>query len=151
MSDIYGHFEEVWNSDDDDMLALTTLHGDRMTREKLHSKQAIAAELAWRDHRNSIQKIQIERLKQGSAYWKANHLAGKAEIKRLKASKWISVDDRLPDIPRGHESSGVVLVIADDDCQSLCTFYEDGSFCDEYQEEFTNVTHWQPLPEPPKV
>jgi hypothetical protein len=72
-----------------------------------------------------------------------------AEIERLSASKWISVDERLPDIPRGHESSGVVLVIADDECQSLCTFYEDGSFCDEYQEEFTNVTHWQPLPDQP--
>jgi hypothetical protein len=82
--------------------------------------------------------------------WGSDKLAeAQAEIERLRAGNWISVDDKLPDIPRDLQSSGVVLVIADDECQSLCTFYEDGSFCDEYQEEFTNVTHWQPLPEPP--
>jgi hypothetical protein len=71
------------------------------------------------------------------------------EIERLKkASKWISVDERLPD------EDGWVIVSGGLD--SFAASYLDGKFyyangvnCGS--REVFYVTHWQPLPDPPKV
>lgn len=63
--------------------------------------------------------------------------------------EWISVDDRLPEDFESHESFYIVsskgLV-----CFSTA-FFKDGEFWSS--KDFvglTDVTHWMPLPEPPK-
>ena len=69
--------------------------------------------------------------------------------------KWISVEERLPEI------SDVVLVIASGkprenielhDAFLIASFWGDeGWIADGYEEwDAINVTHWMPLPEPPK-
>ena len=55
----------------------------------------------------------------------------------VTVQEWISVEDRLPDI--GIE----VLVYSEDD--GICVDYYDGDSFGYY-----DVTHWMPLPEPPK-
>lgn len=73
----------------------------------------------------------------------------------VTVQKWISVDDRLPD------QSGEVLVIVSGNPQKNITLnfaYElaeydpyDGWIMEMWPEwEDTVVTHWMPLPEPPK-
>lgn len=80
-----------------------------------------------------------------------------AYIQQLEAQvpKWISVEERLPEI------SDVVLVIASGkprenielhDAFLIASFWGDeGWIADGYEEwDAVNVTHWMPLPEPPK-
>lgn len=62
--------------------------------------------------------------------------------------EWISVKDRLPEVDQG-----ILLYWNDDICTGYLTKYgNDFIFCDgftdDYEKEF--VTHWMPLPEPPK-
>ena len=70
-------------------------------------------------------------------------------------SEWISVEDRLPDHylpvsclaeycapPYGYYVTSGVL----HECHGFYVFNEDG----EPETELRMVTHWQPLPEPPK-
>lgn len=60
-----------------------------------------------------------------------------AALREQEERRWIPVTERLPDI--GIE----VLVYSEDD--GICVDYYDGdSFC------YYGVTHWMPLPEPPK-
>jgi hypothetical protein len=59
---------------------------------------------------------------------------------------WISVKDRLP------EPYETVAVIAKADCWSYCLGWLNGDewvIAEEASEEWA-VTHWMPLPEPPK-
>jgi hypothetical protein len=57
--------------------------------------------------------------------------------------EWISVKDRLPNGPYD------VLVQAD--YNQYIASHKDGSWYDRYGQVYvSNVTHWQPLPEPPK-
>jgi hypothetical protein len=68
------------------------------------------------------------------------------EIKRLKkASKWISVDERLP------EHSSDVLFFSAEIGSVEAGFFDGAYFGDAVSEPVMDVTHWQPLPEPPKV
>lgn len=60
-----------------------------------------------------------------------------AAIKAQDERRWIPVAERLPDI--GIE----VLVYSEDD--GICVDYYDGASFGYY-----GVTHWMPLPEPPK-
>lgn len=58
-------------------------------------------------------------------------------------SKWISVDERLP------KDDSVVLVL--DNNEYIIGWYKDGSFGEwNGVYELRQVTHWMPLPDPPK-
>lgn len=62
----------------------------------------------------------------------------------MKQSEWISVEDRLPEM---YED---VLCYADGHSFYVDFICSDGKWCDD--ESYTNrVTHWMPLPEPPKM
>lgn len=67
-----------------------------------------------------------------------------AEIEKLKkAQEWISVKDELPD-----DDGGFLTMVKDDDDLYIHYF-----ICEEEIKYWTtsqDVTHWQPLPEPPK-
>ena len=76
------------------------------------------------------------------------HICGDAlaliEHLDAKVPKWISVDERLPEKPGayGAYASGMHLVLG---------FDENGNWWDEeYFNYNESVTHWMPLPEPPK-
>lgn len=70
-------------------------------------------------------------------------------------SEWISVEDRLPDI--SHEE---YLIWPHHDVNYSCEYiaYFDGNNwiaeCEDtyhyYDYKLKNITHWMPLPEPPK-
>ena len=73
----------------------------------------------------------------------------------LKKKQWIDVKDRLP------ATDDAVLAIASGKPMPnitlngayvlACYFSEDGWIIDEYPEwEAASVTHWMPLPDPPK-
>lgn len=91
----------------------------------------------------------------------------KKEPAVLADSGWISVKDRLPDgdgnvYEDGLEESKYVLVYGcyeDDYGYGIGTYIRDHINCDAgwsgclsglYELDCCNVTHWQPLPEPPK-
>ena len=59
--------------------------------------------------------------------------------------KWISVKDRLPD-------DCVEVLVYDTDCGIVIGWYdkEIGDFAADFISPLDAVTHWQPLPEPPK-
>ena len=71
-----------------------------------------------------------------------------------RPDNWISVEERLPGIPIDPKRENAdclldcgkkFLTIDDENCIELTTFWTKGnSFANEY------VTHWQPLPQPPK-
>lgn len=60
----------------------------------------------------------------------------------VASPKWISVNDRLPEVDEGY-------VLACSEFGSICfaSFDADGNWHGEYQD----VTYWMPLPEPPEV
>ena len=62
--------------------------------------------------------------------------------------KWISVNDRLPE----HRVMGIsvdVIVFDGKDVFQDCYDYEFNNWCKNKYKSI--VTHWMPLPEPPKV
>ena len=69
----------------------------------------------------------------------------KAATDNNVGSKWIPVSERLPE-----EDEGVVLVYSGDVEPAIMS----GNIFLEYDKyegwEINNVTHWMPLPEPPK-
>ena len=56
--------------------------------------------------------------------------------------EWISVDDRLP------EENTTVIVATDNGIVFQCLYAYDGWNLWEGNE--VNITHWQPMPQPPK-
>lgn len=96
-------------------------------------------------------------------YKKCDELTGRLidVEKQLANYQWISVKDKLP------ESGSTVLVLWDNKYlyngneihnyriqTAICCNENDGTKCfivnDTYYAEVINVTHWMPLPQPPK-
>jgi len=70
-------------------------------------------------------------------------------------SKWISVDDRLPEVGKaGAYRSNDVLVIDNGEILMACFVkIKSGAYwwrMSHLDEKLNHVTHWMPLPEPPK-
>ena len=68
-------------------------------------------------------------------------------------SDWISVDDRLPEIDensRCYEEYNVYCVQTGMEIVTTLSFTEHGWGNDDKWNWDLFVTHWQPLPEPPK-
>ena len=67
----------------------------------------------------------------------------------VTVQEWISVDDKLP------EKSGYYLVFADNGRREVLSYSKKyqafNAFDDAYSEEYViPVTHWTPMPNPPK-
>lgn len=75
-------------------------------------------------------------------------------IQQLEAQvpKWISVKDRLPEQPHKWDARGWYLVaLKNGVVKELCyEFLESSVFGYGWRETAYPVTHWMPLPEPPK-
>ena len=75
----------------------------------------------------------------------ADMLEKLAAEKDAKKPEWISVNDRLPD------SNNVVFACIDDgQCKIVRSAYVSSYGKWKWIEEHQTVTHWMPLPEPPK-
>ena len=74
-----------------------------------------------------------------------NHLRKNCNDNRL--NDWISVDERLPDIPDVYLAYQSNVVCFQHKKEKLCltTFHPDAGWG-----SCSRVTHWQPLPQPPK-
>lgn len=66
-------------------------------------------------------------------------------------NEWISVGDRLPDVPKNDFASDYVL-IHDKEAGEWVAYYDANGGWRDAREcfPFENVTHWMPLPKPPK-
>ena len=62
--------------------------------------------------------------------------------------EWISVKDRLPE----NEGKYLCWDVPYSSSTSYPTFghFQDGKFYMHIADDWSNVTHWMPLPEPPK-
>ena len=61
--------------------------------------------------------------------------------------QWISVNDRLPE----EELIEVLVLISGDGWHDYdIAYFALGKWHDKYDDHVEGVTHWQPLPEPPK-
>ena len=60
----------------------------------------------------------------------------------VTVQEWVSVDDRLP------EENTAVIVATDNGIVFQCLYAYDG--WDLWDGNEVNITHWQPLPHPPK-
>ena len=68
-----------------------------------------------------------------------------------KKSAWVSVKDRLPELINGKYAESVL--VTDGEFRHIAYHYGKWFFCDSGQMKepmFYKVTHWMPLPEPPK-
>lgn len=72
-----------------------------------------------------------------------------AERLLSKPSNWVSVEDRLPEVYTAR-SSDWVLVLTRDGAQHIATYNHKYKDWDSNSSRADIVTHWQPLPEPPK-
>lgn len=67
---------------------------------------------------------------------------------------WISIAECKPKIKDNWHSDMVLVCHGNpfDDSVDvwMCYMKQDGSFLDNEGQKFINVTHWMPLPEPPK-
>lgn len=64
---------------------------------------------------------------------------------------WISVNDRLPDEQFEARQILVTLGYRTSESIVICALWDDDNFYNlETMDEMDNVTHWMPLPEPPK-
>ena len=61
----------------------------------------------------------------------------------VTVQEWVSVEDRLP------EENTTVIVATDNEIVFQCLYSYDG--WDLWDDNDVNITHWQPMPQPPKV
>ncbi len=86
-----------------------------------------------------INKCKLEDfLSYGTINELSHYLANKGYTKQ----EWISVEDRLP------EKQTAVLVCFDNDCISTDFIASSGMWYDHWHK---TITHWMPLPTPPKM
>ena len=88
-----------------------------------------------------------QRTTQGIMYCKDKKIqALKKRIEELE-NLWRSVEDELP------EKSGRYICCDEPYSssvgESIVGYYENGKFYTEIAEDWTNTTHWMPLPKPP--
>lgn len=76
-----------------------------------------------------------------------------ATVDRILSEQWISVKERLPESQTDRETSEYVIVTLKRGMNCLIAFYDfrrrkwdDG----DYLDDIDGITHWQPLPQPPK-
>ena len=79
----------------------------------------------------------------------------RSAVAALEKNQWINAKDRLPatdDAVLAITSGKPMTNITIDGAYVLASYFsEDGWIIDEYPEwEAVNVTHWMPLPDPPK-
>ena len=70
-----------------------------------------------------------------------NYIAEKLIANGVTVQEWISVDDRLPDKPMK------CLVYTK---RGECGGYEITYYNQGFNLQYSNVTHWMPIPQPPK-
>ena len=61
----------------------------------------------------------------------------------ITVQEWVSVKDRFP------EENTTVIVATDNGIVFQCLYAYDG--WDLWDDNDVNITHWQPMPQPPKV
>ncbi len=76
-----------------------------------------------------------------STYW-AGLIASNLIANRVTVHEWISVKDRLPD------KNTAVIAATDNGIVFQCLYAYDG--WDLWEGHEVNITHWMPLPQPPK-
>lgn len=81
-----------------------------------------------------VEELKADNLRLCEMWAKAVSDLSKAEASLIKAKRWIPVTERLPY----------------DEGERLLVCYSDGWICDQYTPFDNGVTHWMPLPEPPK-
>ena len=77
---------------------------------------------------------------ESARYWGSNtseEIADKLLENGVTVQEWISVEDRLPDVGK--------FVLIYSEINGVCLDYHDGATFGYY-----DVTHWMPLPQPPK-
>lgn len=86
-------------------------------------------------------------------WYSNNYIAEKLIANGVTVQEWISVDDRLPEegeyvlcVLKGFNYGGKIQV---------CKFvpadkFKDKPYFEYFRNGFPSVTHWMPLPEPPK-
>lgn len=73
----------------------------------------------------------------------ATYLSGYLVKNGVTVQEWVSVEDRLP------EENTTVIVATDNGIVFQCLYSYDG--WDLWDDNDVNITHWQPMPQPPKV
>lgn len=62
----------------------------------------------------------------------------------ITAPRWVRCKDEMP------KDGDWVLIWAKAYTVTIQAFHESGAWIDDRFEKYTDVTHWMPLPEPPK-
>lgn len=65
-------------------------------------------------------------------------------------SEWISVEDRLPKNNRNISGHDVAVVLVSDGDNVISSVFAEGFGWIDFPDMKGDITHWQPLPEPPK-
>ena len=84
----------------------------------------------------------IKALQDAKSFYDEGYEAGKNHA--VVTYKWVSVKDRLP------KDNGVFLVLYENSNIVDKNFYADEPWRFTLQTSYGRVTHWMPLPEPPK-
>ena len=91
----------------------------------------------------SIREKLIELLAPTSLeFEEAEYLADYLIKNGVTVQEWVSVEDRLP------EENTTVIVATDNGIVFQCLYSYDG--WDLWDDNDVNITHWQPMPQPPK-
>ena len=91
----------------------------------------------------------IEELQKAVYFHKYNSEFWEDKYNSLADEKWIPVTERLPEAESGDVSAQVL--ITDGECEALAEWFN-FEICEPYW-SYTGIgkiTHWMPLPEPPK-